>query len=343
LSQVGLVAAAVTAVLTVALYLSRPGSPVSQGGDPGPGLSRLDLGVQVVVDVFALLVIGTGLALIEVAGTRGRWRHARWRFGLLSLVAMVTAGLALVSGPALRPELQRVGPPALVLLPLISLAAIAVALGWRWRRPAGHPGLGVVLLLPFAAIPLTSALVWAGTGSVVSAALYLHQMLVLPGNLAVVGGVAMLLWLAFEGLRASGDAGSWLLERVPATRLTNSLLLAKALVLLAFLIALDDAGGVGVPSPFQQLSAGLLAALPAAALLFLPLIWETRIIQAPPERFPELARTLGLASIFWLLPALVLVPLPLIDLALVKRSLCTCGSLSAGSCWPSRRRRASHH
>jgi hypothetical protein len=320
LALVGLVAATVTAVVTVALYLSRPATPVALD-DPAPGPTQLSLPVQVAVDVLALMVTGGGLALIEVAASRGRWRRAGWRFGLLSLVAIATAGLAVLSGPLLRPEFQLVGQPALVLAPLISLAAIAVALGRRWRATATHPAVGVVLLLPFAAIPLTAALIWVGSGSVVSAALYLHRMVDVVGNVAVVGGVAMLMWLAFEGLRMSVDAGSWLLERVSATRLANSLLLVKALALMAFLIALDDDGGAGVPRAPEQLSTGLIAALPAAALLFLPLVWETRMVKAPPERFPQLARTLGLASIFWLLPVLVLVPLPLVDLALSRWSL----------------------
>jgi hypothetical protein len=314
LVRAGLVAAAISATLAMALHLAPPRADFACSLSlrrPSSGFAIL---VQTVVDAVALLVVGVGLALIELAGCWGRWRFGRLRFALSCVVPLAVGTLCFLNGVAVRPNLQRIAAPVIAFWPLVALAALLLGLGWRLRRQAPNPRLAALLLLPFVATLASTFLVGAFSGEVCRAVRYLHYSAAFVGNVAAVGAVAMLLWLAFDGLRLSGDVGGWLLDRVAPSRLTNLLLLVKALAFVAVLVAI--AAGHGPDAWKAQLDVlwpSLLAVLPAAALIFVPLITE-RSVDVAPDRFPALARRLGVAAAAWLLPVVVLVPLPLLGL-----------------------------
>ncbi len=316
LIRAGLVAAAVSATLIAALYLApnRPDFACSLSSQrPATGFAIL---MQVIVDSTALLVVGSGLALIELGGSWGSWRFNRLRFALLCVVPVAVGTTCFLNGVAVKPTLQLIGSPMIAIWPLVALAGLLLGLGWRLKRRAPNPRLAAFLVLPFVATLISAALVGVFSGDLCRAVRYLHYPAALVGNLAAVGAVAMLMWLAFEGLRLSGDVGGWLLDRISPSRLTNSLLLGKAITFGAVLLAI--AAGYSPDAWRAQVDVlwpSLLAILPAAALIFAPLIAE-RFVKVTPDRFSALARRLGIAAAFWLLPAVVLVPLPLLGLAL---------------------------
>lgn len=280
LTVVGLVvtATAAAAMVVGSLTLAEP-REFSCGQDPV---------LPVVLAVVALTAVAVGSSVLGLAGRAGGWRFPRVRLWTLAAVPLLMVASQLIGFQFLGGSWQLVGLHTRAAPLFLGLVApLAVMVATRGRGPRNPYALVATLTAGFGglAISLLAYAVFAGSCPTV---LHLRGALGILGFTSVAGGVALLIWLASEGLRLSGELGVWAMARVPAGRLLVGVLgLKLVLVVLALAVLGPDEFrsrlGLGWPA--------LLFAVPLVLIVALLLVWENRLVAMTLAGYAVVSRT----------------------------------------------------
>jgi hypothetical protein len=257
---------------------------------------------------------------LSMAAARSGWRYPRVRFTLLGSIALVPPILVTLLYPY-RPWTARGwwSAPLILTLPIGAIALLCGTwAGTGFRGPRRPARLILVLALPFASVPVAAVAAGLGFRDLCRTPRMLGEPALVYGAVSGSAAIAMLLWLAVDGLRLSGDLGDWLFRRFSEVRVANAILLVKALGALAVLV-LALAGATSRLGPVSQLWTLLAGALPATALVFALLIWERQLVGVSADRFSAVVQLIGVAVALWLGPLILTYSFPVFDTVLESR------------------------